>query len=176
MNRTVHARCTNHAPDGSGGEVTEIVRYDLAGKWYLESPTGKQSVTVTQAARYAAMSDELEWEGGQPGGLAFDRKLRLAWAMSEMASRLKFTREPIEAVPAFGNPNTAQLEIQVFVDSEGERDVDVRCLCAACMEISNAGINLDDYPDNGVYYMEAWHETWSNQDGTHHDGGLRLSE
>lgn len=62
----------------------EIVRYERAGKWYLE-PTDKnlkrQAVTVTGAAMQAHWG--LTQEGGEvffnrPGGQTFDSKVRMA--------------------------------------------------------------------------------------------------
>lgn len=69
--RTVHAR---------GGNV-EVVRYDRAGKWWLESIDGKhprKPVTLNKAALVAL--DMLHSEHGQvffgkPGGGAFDRQV-----------------------------------------------------------------------------------------------------
>ena len=68
--RTVHAR----------GRGYEVVRYDRAGKWYVESVDGsRRAVTLDQAVR-EAMDIKRAREGevliGQPGGSAFDRKLR----------------------------------------------------------------------------------------------------
>lgn len=72
--RTVHA---HH-------DELEVVRYDRAGKWWLEraaeAGTVRQTVTLTQAARTAV---ELERAGGTvsaglPGGAAFDRKVTAA--------------------------------------------------------------------------------------------------
>lgn len=69
--RTVHARYPG----------MEIVRYDRAGKWYLE-PTHeiakRQRVTVDEAAKQAKWADE---HGGSvalglPGGATFDRMFR----------------------------------------------------------------------------------------------------
>lgn len=57
----------------------EVVRYDRAGKWYLEPVGGvspRQHVTVKQAAEYAVWALR-ERQGyfylDQPGGASFDR-------------------------------------------------------------------------------------------------------
>lgn len=69
--RRVHARW----------EQMEVVRYDRAGKWYLE-PTDKraprQQVTIQGAADYAIWAEENrhgEVFFDVPGGGAFDRLL-----------------------------------------------------------------------------------------------------
>lgn len=66
--RTVHARWAQ----------MEVVRYDKAGKWYLEpvgSVSPRQNVTVKQAAEYAVWALR-ERQGylylDQPGGNRFD--------------------------------------------------------------------------------------------------------
>lgn len=66
------------------GATWEVVRYDRAGKWYLEplpdSPHDKRKhVTIDRAARYAAASQLLgigTVNFGRPGGSAFDRRVR----------------------------------------------------------------------------------------------------
>ncbi len=65
--RTVHGKTT----DGR-----EIVRYDRAGKWYLEGGPGnrpRQNVTLKRAAEEAAAG---EFYGDKPGGQMFDAKVR----------------------------------------------------------------------------------------------------
>src|ERR1700731_3048920 len=67
--RTVHARYPG----------MEIVRYDRAGKWYLE-PTdacARQAVTLAEAASAARRGLELDGQAfiGRPGGQTFDRKV-----------------------------------------------------------------------------------------------------
>lgn len=54
----------------------EVVRYDRAGKWYLEPRNGtrRQHVNIDQAAQYAVHSDA-EIFFNKPGGRAFDRKV-----------------------------------------------------------------------------------------------------
>lgn len=68
--RTVHAR--RH--DGA-----EVVRYDRAGRWYVEWPPGSMKgcvrVSVSKAARLAA-ADDAEVFFGQPGGRSFDAAVR----------------------------------------------------------------------------------------------------
>ncbi len=73
-NRTVHARYRD----------MEIVRYDRAGKWYLE-PTipmlKRQHVTIGEAARSARWgidNAEGEWYPRLPGGGGFDKIMREA--------------------------------------------------------------------------------------------------
>lgn len=68
--RTVHAF----------GEVLEVVRYDRAGKWYIESKVGqpRQAVTIKQAV---SIGDNLWRNGGsinfgRKGGSTFDRMVR----------------------------------------------------------------------------------------------------
>lgn len=71
--RTVHAR---------GGEI-ELVRYDKAGRWWVEGNGSKERVkTVADAVAIALM---FERNGGeillhQPGGNQFDSKVRGARA------------------------------------------------------------------------------------------------
>jgi len=65
MNRTVHALLT----DG-----TEIVRYDRAGKWYVEQPDGyRRLLTLTEATQFVV--HRREWLPGRIGGSAFDRRM-----------------------------------------------------------------------------------------------------
>jgi hypothetical protein len=64
--RTVHA----HLSDG-----TQIVRYDRAGKWYVEAPTARVQITVGAAAGLASLAGSVV-HLGQPGGAAFDRQYR----------------------------------------------------------------------------------------------------
>jgi hypothetical protein len=69
--RTVHA---------SNSEA-EVVRYDRAGKWYIEprDPSlQRQHVTVKQAAQYAVwMAENANGviHSGVPGGGSFDRAI-----------------------------------------------------------------------------------------------------
>ncbi len=67
--RTVHARYRD----------MEIVRYDRAGKWYLE-PTipgcKRQHVTIkvaAESARWGLLNAGGSWTPGLSGGSAFDR-------------------------------------------------------------------------------------------------------
>src|SRR2546430_15759960 len=69
--RTVHAEC----------EGFEVVRYDRAGKWYVEPRNGDrppEHVGVGEAARRAASADVLGGviHFGARGGDVFDRKGR----------------------------------------------------------------------------------------------------
>lgn len=63
-----------HALTRSGAE---IVRYDRAGKWYIEHPRGTmlpaRQVSVSEAARIAAPGIV---NFNLPGGLVFERKVR----------------------------------------------------------------------------------------------------
>ena len=62
--RTVHGLTENGA---------EIVRYDRAGKWYIERAGFRQPVTVAKAAEKAAEGRHYE---RRPGGKAFDAQVR----------------------------------------------------------------------------------------------------
>jgi hypothetical protein len=70
--RTVHARYPN----------MEIVRYDRAGKWYLEptiSRAKRQRITLADAVAQAAWAQRHhrgEIFFGRPGGMSFDRKVK----------------------------------------------------------------------------------------------------
>jgi len=69
--RTVHARTSD------GGEV---VRYDRAGKWYVEWPgrmRPRRLVTLREAVELAVAGQPLL---GQAGGKSFDAKVRKALA------------------------------------------------------------------------------------------------
>lgn len=63
--RTVHAK----TEDG------EIVRYDRAGKWYIEWDNGERTqITVKEAANWVVIvADDATINFGLPGGSAFDR-------------------------------------------------------------------------------------------------------
>jgi hypothetical protein len=69
--RTVHAKCPG----------MEVVRYDRAGKWYLEptnSPSPRQRVSIDDAVAYACWA--LHHNNGtlhlhMPGGGTFDSKV-----------------------------------------------------------------------------------------------------
>lgn len=66
--RTVH---------GFTDDGRQVVRYDRAGKWYIEYPEGagkkRRHVTITEAVR-AAISGRVVY--GRPGGLAFEARVR----------------------------------------------------------------------------------------------------
>ena len=66
--RTVHAR----------GKVAEVVRYERAGEWYIETVDGRRRtrVPVQRAAEYAAVACS-EVYRGIPGGSVFDRLVEL---------------------------------------------------------------------------------------------------
>lgn len=68
--RTVHATLAN-------GD--EIVRYDRAGKWYIEYAAnwegrGRKPLTLAAAASLAA--GNARWYSGRSGGSQFDAKVR----------------------------------------------------------------------------------------------------
>lgn len=67
--RTVHASYSG----------AEVVRYDRAGKWWLEYDNGaRERLTLADAAHHAlwAMKHGGAVFAGRPGGAAFDRKVR----------------------------------------------------------------------------------------------------
>jgi hypothetical protein len=70
--RRVHAECATF----------EVVRYERAGKWYVESKVGlvpREHIGVAEAARRAISAKVLggEINYGVPGGKVFDRKVAL---------------------------------------------------------------------------------------------------
>jgi hypothetical protein len=66
-----------HAKTHSGGE---IVRYDRAGKWYLEQPGfPRLPVSVSEAAGVAVVNERHAGGTiflGKPGGRSFDARVR----------------------------------------------------------------------------------------------------
>lgn len=69
--RTVHAISGHEQP-------YELVRYDRAGKWYIEGPSRRTSVSLAEAVEFA---DQWWRTGGTPyigrrGGSRFDSLLR----------------------------------------------------------------------------------------------------
>jgi hypothetical protein len=69
--RTVHA--SNHE--------AEIVRYDRAGKWYIEYRDGdRRRISLRQAAKFACLLYVRDGVilTGKPGGRAFDRAVHQA--------------------------------------------------------------------------------------------------
>lgn len=64
--RTIHARL-----DG-----THIVRYDRAGKWYAEREDGTRSPLTLDDAVHLATRFGAYVYLGQPGGKAFDAKVK----------------------------------------------------------------------------------------------------
>ncbi len=69
IDRTVHAVCA----DGR-----EIVRYNRAGKWWIEHASGRVPLRLQSAAEIAAVATTLggEVRFGLPGGTAFDKRVR----------------------------------------------------------------------------------------------------
>jgi hypothetical protein len=65
--RTVHA--TNP------GYLTEVVRYNKAGKWYFEEPGRRRPLTLLEAVKEAEFIAYCNGDVrlGLPGGGAFDR-------------------------------------------------------------------------------------------------------
>lgn len=61
-----------------------------------------------------------------------------------------------------GNPDTADIEVEVMEYGDGERDYLVRCMCHACETLDNGDsmdvVLADATP--GVYYMRAWYERY----------------
>lgn len=59
---------------GISADGHQIVRYDRAGKWYLEGPTAtRKQITLTEAAQLAAHgTPHLD----KPGGRTFDARVR----------------------------------------------------------------------------------------------------
>lgn len=71
MDRTVHAE----------NDQVAIVRYDRAGKWYMEPKQpgrSRRHVGVGSAAAEAAKTPDMTIHFGLPGGQAFDRRVRKA--------------------------------------------------------------------------------------------------
>lgn len=54
----------------------EIVRYDRAGKWWLEYDNGAREQLTLREAVYLATRKGSTIFLGRPGGQAFDRKVR----------------------------------------------------------------------------------------------------
>ena len=69
--RTVHAVTR----DGC-----EVVRYDRAGKWFIESPHARRALTLREAAIVATESGA-EASLGLPGGSRFDALVRERMAL-----------------------------------------------------------------------------------------------
>jgi hypothetical protein len=66
--RTVHGHSTYPS------NPWDVVRYDRAGKWYIEHDDGRRElVTVDRAAFYTARN---HFNPGQPGGRRFDSLVR----------------------------------------------------------------------------------------------------
>jgi hypothetical protein len=67
---------TVHGTIGRGEDRTEIVRYDRAGKWYIEKKgTKRKQVSVTQAAQLL-VSMNGHWYPNRPGSGRFDTIVR----------------------------------------------------------------------------------------------------
>lgn len=76
-----------------------------------------------------------------------------------------------------GDPKHAMIEVEVF-EIDGELDYSVRCMCSACYEIQEIGIEeaLGDV-EPGVYYMRSWfivHPSgpWGPEE---YEGGLEIA-
>lgn len=68
-NRTVHAEFR-----GEFGRMVEVVRYERAGKWWLEWDGGRRAVSVADAATHAVSRSGVVFLG-RPGGRLFDAKV-----------------------------------------------------------------------------------------------------
>jgi hypothetical protein len=54
----------------------EIVRYDRAGKWYVEKPgVARRQVSLVQAVRHATKPGSVVYLG-RPGGRTFDSRVQ----------------------------------------------------------------------------------------------------
>lgn len=75
-NRRVHASYLNQ----------EVVRYDRAGHWYLESSDRTTKINIAEAVRLAVkfMAAGGDVNFGVPGGARFDAKVRSAIQAQEM--------------------------------------------------------------------------------------------
>ena len=81
--------------------------------------------------------------------------------------------------PIFGDYNTADIVVEV-VTNHLERYVTVECLCGACHEIANVG--LDEATDatteplaDGVHYFEHYVEEHRHPEGSEWSSGLRYA-
>jgi hypothetical protein len=63
--RTIHARTA---------DFKVIVRYDRAGKWYLEGRHNRRRLTIVEAVEMATHRGSRVYLG-QPGGRVFDRRV-----------------------------------------------------------------------------------------------------
>ena len=94
-----------------------------------------------------------------------------AWVILE-------TTEPPTSIPkVYGVEKGAQLRVEVHTYGDGERIVSMECLCGACFEANEGGIEQsgEELPD-GIHFFEAWHEAIRYPEGTEYDGGLRHTE
>jgi hypothetical protein len=73
--RTVHARIYDQA-----GIATEVVRYDVSGKWYWERPGDRALMKIDDAVEMLvdakADGKHTEWFINAKGGSLFDRRVR----------------------------------------------------------------------------------------------------
>jgi hypothetical protein len=68
---------TVHVTINLAGDQIEIVRYDRAGKWWLERATGyRRRLSLADAVAYAKESSNVIWHEGAPGGRMFDAWVR----------------------------------------------------------------------------------------------------
>lgn len=54
----------------------EVVRYDRAGKWYLEDRVRRRRLTFAEAVAFAEDRPAVIWHEGRPGGRLFDTHVR----------------------------------------------------------------------------------------------------
>lgn len=70
--RTVHVTIRSLADD----TVTEVVRYNRSGKWWLESADGRQQLTFNEAVAKVEDRPLVTWHEGRAGGRMFDATVR----------------------------------------------------------------------------------------------------
>lgn len=112
--------------------------------------------------------------------------------MAKLPERIEFTvdvksalwgprpyteRSADNAVPRFdftvpikeGNPDTADIAVEVTEYGDNEIDIEVHCLCHACELLANGGTddlmeffrpNVYGKPTPGVYFLKAWFERY----------------
>ena len=78
----------------------------------------------------------------------------------------------------YGVEKGAQLRVEVHTYDDGERDVMVQCLCAACFVVDEVGVEdgVGEPLADGIHYLEWWHTEYHFFEGTEHDVGLAYTE
>jgi hypothetical protein len=84
-------------------------------------------------------------------------------------------RSADDAIPRFdftvpvreGNPDTADIVVEVTEFGDGEIEYEVKCLCHACHMLDNGDLpdeffrpNVYGVPTPGSYYLKAWYERY----------------